>query len=183
MGLLSDRKYGRLVVGNILITAFFGGAFVFVLVFSWPPLAASSDTLFTKIGTMTSIGGAFLGTYIAVWLINQNRTRRIEENYFYKVSVLASIQGILDAVLLLNLRLKDETENREKDASSLEMVRNLCTKDFEHHKDQIKVINTNTSVPADIRAAVMMLVEQGIKSMIVPSGYSIPPNKSARSQQ
>ena len=64
---------------------------------------------------MTSIGGVFLGTYIAVWLINQNRTRKIEENYFYKVSVLASVQGILNAVFLFNLRLKDEMEKREKE--------------------------------------------------------------------
>ena len=81
----------------------------------WPFLVVGSDTLLTKIGTVTSIGGVFLGTYIAVWLINQNRTRKIEENYFYKVSVLASVQGILNAVFLFNLRLKDEMEKREKE--------------------------------------------------------------------
>ena len=115
MGLLSDRKYGRLLIGSTYIAAFFGGAFLFVVVFSWPLLVTDNDTLLTKIGTMTSISGMFLGTYIAVWLINQNRTRRIEENYFYKTSFLADVEGMLSTMYFLLRTIKEVREDERTD--------------------------------------------------------------------
>ena len=90
MGLLSKREYGKMIGGNLLIAAFFGGAFAFVLAFSWPLLEAGDDTLLAKIGTMASVSGVFLGAYVAALLVNQNRNRRIEENYFYKVRFLSN---------------------------------------------------------------------------------------------
>ena len=156
----------------MLIAAFFGGAFAFVLVFSWPLLTVSSDALLTKIGTVTSIGGVFLGTYIAAWLINQNRTRRIEENYFYKVSLLVDMQSILHDVNHTLSKIKYEKAHEKMDAHKIVELQKSGAEAFEYHKSQIEIINSNTFIPADIRAAVMLLVEQGIKSITVPSGYS-----------
>ena len=191
MGLLSDRKYGRLLIGSTYIAAFFGGAFLFVVVFSWSLLVTDNDTLLTKIGTMTSIGGMFLGTYIAVWLINQNRTRRIEENYFYKISFLADMEGVISTMYLLFRAIEDARESekihdekttelqeqnvRIDEKTSTEIITELQEQGrihFKYYIDQIKIINSNILIPVHTRAAVKILVEQGNKSLVFDLGRS-----------
>ena len=157
------------MVKSPLIAAFFGGAFVLVFVCSWPLLAAGDDTLLAKIGTMTSIGGVFLGTYIAVWLINQNRTRNIEENYFYKVSFLVNAQEMLHAVYLISSGIEIELENIKEDEEKIEILQRSTERYFECHKNQIEMINFNIFVPAYIRADVKLLLREGAKFIITPS--------------
>ena len=166
---LSERKYGRLIVKSLLIATFFGGAFVLVLIFSWPLLTAGDDALLAKIGTMTSIGGVFLGTYIAVWLINQNRTRNIKENYFYKVSFLVNVQEMLHAVYLISSGVEIELENIKEDEKKIKILQRSTERYFEYHQNQIEMINFNILVPADIRADVKLLLREGAKLITTPS--------------
>ena len=172
MGLLSDRKYGRLLIGSTYIAAFFGGAFLFVVVFSWPLLVTDNDILLTKIGTMTSISGMFLGTYIAVWLINQNRTRRIEENYFYKTSFLADVEGMLSTMYFLLQTIKEVRWDERTDDDKTAELQEHGRIHFKYYVDQIKIINSNVLIPSYIRAAVKLLMEQGNKSFVFDSGHS-----------
>ena len=160
MGLLSRREYGKMMGGNLLIAAFFGGAFAFVLAFSWPLLEAGNDTLLAKIGTMTSVGGVFLGAYVATLLVNQNRSRRIEENYFYKVSFLANAGAMVAMVIGYIDVGKREDDSWRKDKTSVKRMKENQDK-FEYHVDKIEAINANALVPADIRAGVELLLRHG----------------------
>ena len=143
------------------IAVFFGGVFAFVLACSWPLLEASDDTLLAKVGTMTSIGGVFLGTYIAIWLINQNRTKNIMENYFYKVSILTSTSEILNGVILFIEDTKSELRRHQIDEYRVEEYPEVVPKFFEYSKDLAEIINSNTLVPADIRTDVVSLLQHG----------------------
>ena len=167
MGLLSNEKYGRLLVESMLIAMFFGGAFVFVLIFSWPLLEASDDTLLAKIGTITSVGGVFLGTYIAVWLINQNRTKNIIENYFYKVSILTSTSEMLNGVILFIEETKSELRRHQIDEYRVEEYPEVVPKFFEYSKDLAEIINSNTLVPADIRTDIVSLLQHGANLIMI----------------
>ena len=168
-----ERKYGKRLIKNRFLFTIFAIVFTDVAVCLLLPLLISNDdTLLAKTGTAASIIGVFIGTYIATWLINQNRTRRIEENYFYKISLLADIQNILHDVSCVLSEIKYEKTSGKMDAAKIAKLQKSGAEAFEYHKSQIEVINSNTFVPADIRAAVKLLVEQGIKSITVPSGYS-----------
>ena len=171
MGLLSRREYGKMMGGNLLIAAFFGGAFAFVLAFSWPLLAAVDDTLLTKIGTMSSIGGVFLGAYVATLLVNQNRNRRIEENYFYKVSFLANAGAIVVTITGYIIAGKRDDGSWRKDKTSAKRMKENQDK-FEYHVGKIEAINSNALVPAAIRACVELLLRHG-KSCFGPRDEEI----------
>ena len=161
MGLLSRREYGKMMGGNLLIAAFFGGAFVFVLAFSWPLLAAGDDTLLAKIGTMASVGGVFLGAYVAALLVNQNRNRRIEENYFYKVSFLANAGAMVAMVAEYIDVGKRKDGSWRNDRTSVKKMKEYQDR-FKHHVDKIEVINSNELVSANMRANVGLLLHRGI---------------------
>ena len=112
-------------------------------------LVASDDTLLAKIGTISSIAGVFLGTFIAVWLINQNRARKIEERYFYKANLLLNTSIILKGVINFLELLKNgtEEEKREKIVNKKEAATNR----FKIYGGNIKIINSNTLIPASTR--------------------------------
>ena len=160
MGLLSRREYGKMIGGNLLIAAFFGGAFAFVLAFSWPLLEAGDDTLLAKIGTMASVSGVFLGAYVAALLVNQNRNRRIEENYFYKVRFLSNAGAMVVMVTEYIAVGKREHGSWKKDRISVKKMKNHQDK-FEYHVGKTEAINSNALVPADIRAGVGLLLQHG----------------------
>ena len=141
------------------ILAFFGGVFSLVFVFSWSLLVASDDTLLAKIGTISSIAGVFLGTFIAVWLINQNRTRKIEERHFYKASLLLNTSIILNGVINFLELLKNGTE-KEK-IEKIVNKKEAATNRFKIYGGNIKIINSNTLIPASIRGNVDIFLLDG----------------------
>ena len=162
MGLLSDRKYGRLRVGSLLIALFFGFFFALVFVFSWTLLEANDDTLLAKIGTMTSVGGVFLGTYIAVWLINQNRRKAIKDNYFYKLELLTVVNVILRDVDEFNKELemmaaKQNIKNTEKITIHNQRKYTLEILVSQYEK-LLTSINSNIPAPRDVKSKVNLLV-------------------------
>lgn len=112
---------------------------------------------------MTSITGVFLGTYIALWLIIQNRSKKIEENFFYKISFLTNVQGMLHPIYQISFKIKIESEHETNDIKSIQNIRQSLIEEFDYWKTQLEKINSNTSVPADIRTGVDMLIHQGIK--------------------
>ena len=163
LGLLYNRNYGRLLIGSLLIAAVFLGAFLLIVALLLPLLMGSNDTLFTKIGTMTSIGGVFLGTYIALWLINQNRTRRIEEAYFYKMQLLANLYSLLQDISIFFDDIK-KTNDEEKNWDEINRRIEIGRKDFKNHALEIKSINSNEFIPANIKTSVNLLLKRGEQS-------------------
>ena len=164
LGLSREREYGKFVMSSWHILAFFGGVFSLVFVCSWSLLVASDDTLLAKIGTISSIVGVFLGTFIAVWLINQNRTRKIEERYFYKANLLFNTSIILKGVIHFLELLKNgtEEEKREKIVNKKEAATNR----FKIYGGNIKIINSNTLIPASTRMNVDNFLLDGEPSFV-----------------
>ena len=60
--------------------------------------------------------------------------------------------------------IKYEKTSGKMDAAKIAKLQKSGADAFEYHKSQIEIINSNTIIPADIRAAVKLLVKQGIKS-------------------
>ena len=178
LGLLREREYGKFVMSSWHILAFFGGVFSLVFVFSWSLLVASDDTLLAKIGTISSIAGVFLGTFIAVWLINQNRTRKIEERHFYKASLLLNTSIILNGVINFLELLKNgtEKEKREKIVNKKEAATNR----FKIYGSNIKIINSNTLIPASIRGNVDIFLLDGELSFVEHTASEDTFNASVR---
>lgn len=158
-----EKKYGKYLFKDFLLTIIFVIVFLGIAVLLKPFWDIGGDTILAKIGTMTSITGVFLGTYIALWLINQNRTKRIEENFFYKIGFLTNVQGMLDAVYQISFNIKVDVEQGNLDEKNIERIKISCLDDFNYWKNEIEKINANTSVPADIRTRVSLLIHQGIK--------------------
>lgn len=169
MGLLNDKRYGNRWIRNRYTVAPFVVTFLLIFICSWPLLVSDNDTLLTKIGTMTSIGGILLATYITVWLINQNRNRGIGENYFYKVKLLGEIQSMLHDVNHVLPKIIREQNSEKLDGTKITNLQKSGMESFKHDKHRIELINSNTFVPADIRADVQMLLENVIKPIEFPS--------------
>ena len=148
------RKYGAMRVGSRLLAVVFLAAFIVVAVYLlYPLLVMGEDTLLAKIGTTTSIIGVFLGTYIALWLVNQNHTRKIEENYFYKVSLLTHLERILLVVNVYDECI-DSIRRKAGPESTSRGLLVWYSRNVEDHQSRIEAINSNAFVPADIRASV-----------------------------
>lgn len=158
-----EKKYGHYLIKDILLTMIFVIVFIVVLALLKPYWDTGDDTILAKVGTITSITGVFLGTYIALWLIIQSKTKKIEENYFYKISFLINVQGMLSSIQQMNFNLKVGEKFGTTDIEKIENIRKSLYEEFEYWKKQLEKINSNTSVPADIRTRVDMLIHQGIK--------------------
>lgn len=158
-----ERKYGHYLIKDILLTMIFVMVFIIVLALLKPYLDTGEDSIITKVGTITSITGVFLGTYIALWLIIQSKTKKIEENYFYKISFLVNVQGILSSIQQMNSNLKIGEKLGTIDIEKIENIRKSLYDEFEYWKKQLEKNNSNTSVSAGIRTQVDLFIHQGIK--------------------
>ena len=157
-----EREYGKRLVKNRFLFTVFAIVFTAVAVcLLLPLLIANNDTLLAKTGTAASITGVFIGTYIATWLINQNRTKNITENYFYKVGILTSTIEMLNGAILFIEKTKSEYTKHQIDEYHVEEYPEVVPKFFEYNKDLAEIINSNTLVPADTRTDVVSLLQHG----------------------
>lgn len=158
-----ENKYGTIVIGSsFLVMMFSVGAFV-TLLFTWN-LWLESDSMLTKLGSASSITGVFVGTFIAIWLINRDRNKRLEENHDYKVWLLANLQGV---ILAVHASIFNYAAGKKND--DLVRIINSCKDDFDYWKGQIEKINFNPMVPIKIRSTVTMFFHQGVKPLLSPS--------------
>lgn len=107
-----------------------------------------------------------LGLFIALRLANRERNERITENYFYKLHILGHIERMLDDIFeyvrrcqTIYSEFKGET-NAQYDQKT-KKLRNSTRRLYDRRRTQIEVLNTNTSVPSDIRHRVLRLVQTG----------------------
>ena len=154
------KKYGRWLVSNLSIAMVFVTVFIPVVIFVGCFLNTDEDTTLAEIGTMTSITGVFLGTFIAVWLVNRDHTRMIKEVFFHKTHVLECIESMLfDMNQFYGKSYEDNEIDNTKKTKILEYDRNVIVID---HRQQIKIINSNVFIPIDIRFNVKSFLCQGI---------------------
>ncbi|MEX2193034.1 MAG: hypothetical protein WD717_06615 [Nitrosarchaeum sp.] len=158
-----EKKYGTVVVGSsFLVTIFCLSSFV-VLSFTWT-LWFEFDSMLSKLGTGASVVGLFVGTFIAIWLINRDRNKRLEENHNYKEWLLVNLQGVIMAVQQSVFNYG----TRRKEDDIIKII-NLCKEDFDYWKGQIEKINFNPLVPIKIRSTVTMFFHQGVKPLLNPN--------------
>jgi len=157
------KKYGRYSVTYPFLVVIFLLGFVFVISMFIELWTDEIESYLSKIGTFTSITGVFLGTFIAAWLINQNRNKCIEENFFYKIEFLRNLHGILNAIYGMCFQIKADAQLGNDDVKHITEVRNQAIEEFRYWEGQINKINSNQYVPAYMRSQIILLLHQGIK--------------------
>lgn len=157
------KKYGRYSVNEPFLVVIFLLVFAFVITMFIELWMSESESYLSKIGTFTSITGVFLGTFIAAWLINQNRNKSIEENFFYKIEFLRNLHGILNAIFGICFQIKGETNQGTNNVEKITEVRKQAIEEFRYWEGQINKINSNHHVPAYMRSQIALLLHQGIK--------------------
>ena len=157
------KKYGRYTVNEPFLVVIFLLVFVFVITMFIGLWMDEIESYLSKIGTFTSITGVFLGTFIAAWLINQNRNKSIEENFFYKIEFLRNLHGILNAIFGMCFQIKAETHLGTNDVEKITEVRKQAIEEFRYWEGQINKINSNPHIPAYMRSQIALFLHQGIK--------------------
>ena len=157
------KKYGRYSITEPFLVVIFLLVYVFVIVVFVELWMDEIESYLSKIGTFTSITGVFLGTFIASWLINQNRNKNIEENFYYKIEFLRNLHGILNAVFGMCFQIDVEIHQGTNDVKKIEEKRNQSIEEFRYWEGQINKINSNSYVPAYMRSQIALLLHQGIK--------------------
>ena len=105
-----------------------------------------------------------LGVFIALWLANRERNKRITENHFYKLHILWHVWRMLDNVSTLFgewdlLYMHEQMGDLEKSSDEvIKELREAYVSEYYYFKSQIEVLNVNTYVPSDIRHCVLLLV-------------------------
>ena len=154
--------------------------------------AASGDEPFTRVEIMVSMGVGFLGLFIALRLVIQERNKKITENYFYKVGILWHIERVVDTVAsfysglkLIDIRAKQlkESDVSEEQLTESNILNEKQLKEseilsYEYHWRQAELINVNTFVPAEVRAAVSLLLRRGIMPITFYLKNNTPSNQT-----
>ena len=156
------KEYGRYLVHDRFLIAMFVIAFIImywtVMHFLVLLLAEGNSTISTTI----SLVGAFVGTYIAVWLHNQNHHKTIEDNYFYKLELLTVIDAIVENVIEFNTKF--ETIIARKDIeNTIKIAR--CNHEkyiyrilFSQFDKLLASINSNMPAPVNVKSDVKLLI-------------------------
>ena len=161
---MTGRTYGRVVWED----RWLAGVYWLAVAETLLALGASGTTgPFFEPGTVVSAVVGLLGLFIAIWLANRERNKRITENHFYKVQILWHVWRMLGTVES-HYTLWDTNDSLERFGKLAkpreEMgrdLREMSISEYDYHKSQIETLNANTYVPADVRHNVLMLVRTG----------------------
>ena len=109
----------------------------------------------------------FLSVCIALWIVNRNRNKSITENHFYKLHILYNLGRMLDNLSAFPEEFKFLAEtgqlgdvNNVKN-KNVKKFRKSRVSEYQYHKAQIEILNTNMYVPADIKHNVFKLIRTG----------------------
>lgn len=157
------KKYGTFVIGSTFLVLVFIFSAMIVLLLTLN-LWIVEEGMLSKLGIASSITGLFVGTFIAIWLINRDRNRKLEENNNYKEGLLVNLQGVILAVQqsIFNYAAGSAPED-------LSRIIKSCEEDFKYWQGLIEKINFNPFVPIKIRSSVAHFFHQGIKPLYSPS--------------
>lgn len=127
---------------------------------------------FFKLEIVISSMVGLLGLFIALWIVNRERNKKITENHFYKVQILWHIWKMLSDIEIYYLQFK--VNDHEERSGNLDKPKEEANKDmkkvsisvYDLHERQIETLNVNTYVPADVRHNVLRLLRDGIGSIL-----------------
>ena len=183
------KDYGKAMVKErFLILAYVA----FVALILCVVQVTSDDEPFTRVEIIASMGVGLLGLFIALRLVIQERNKKITENYFYKVGILWHTERIVDTVAsfysgleLIDIRarqLKESGVSEEQLTGSgilnEKQLKESGISSYEYHWRQAELININTFVPAEIRAAVSLLLRRGIMPITFYLKNNTPSNQA-----
>lgn len=158
---MTGRTYGKVVWEDRWLAGVYWFAVAEAL---WALGVSGMAGPFFEPGTVVSAIVGLLGLFIALWLANRERNKRITENHFYKMQILWHIWRILDIVsshygrwdindLMEQVgKLDEPREEVDRD------LRRMSNYEYDYHKSQIEILNVNAYVPADVRHNVSLLV-------------------------
>lgn len=172
----SGRVYGRIVWEDRWLAATYWFSASIALFAAWVS-GAVTPIFRTEIAAPLIVG--LLGLFIALWLANRERNKRITENHFYKLQILWHVGMMLGNAFSLfrhGERVAGERPKKPHEQGvAIEGVRQHFISQYLYHKGQIETLNVNTRVPAYIRHRVLLLVQNAGHSI---SGYDPPDAKS-----
>lgn len=158
----TSRAYGKVMWEDRWLVAVYWFAVADVL------LAVGSSGLldrFFELKVIVPLVVGLSGLFIALWLANRERNKRITENHFYKLQILGHIGKLLDNVSSLfwewdNIEMKTKAGNLDEPVDEVtRKLRDVYVSEYYYRKSQIEVLNINTYVPADIRHRVLSWVQ------------------------
>ena len=168
-----EKKYGKKLVHDRTVIAAFVGIFTVVISCLWSLLVAEDDTYLAKTGTLASIGVGVLGVYIAVWLINQKRTKTIEGNHYYKLLILILVKGMFEHIIVFNNEIREARENKELSIERYRSIKNAFMSSHYYKDGFIISGNSNTFVPDGIKIGIVFLLLH-IRNIITVSKLDSP---------
>ena len=168
-----EKKYGKKLVHDRTVIAAFVGIFTVVISCLWSLLVAEDDTYLAKTGTLASIGVGVLGVYIAVWLINQKRTKTIEGNHYYKLLILILVKGMFGHIIVFNNEIREARENKELSIERYRSIKNAFMSSHYYKDGFIISGNSNTFVPDGIKIGIVFLLLH-IRNIITVSKLDSP---------
>ena len=177
------KDYGKAMVKERFFILAYVTFIALTLCMIW---AISGDEPFVKVEFIVSMSVSFLGLFIALWLVIQGYNKGVTENYFYKVGILWHVKQMMDAVASFysGMELADISEKQLKDAGmSKGQLKECGMEDYEYHRKQAELININTFVPAEIRAAVSLLMRRGIMPITFYLKNNTPSNQGTVQNQ
>ena len=121
----------------------------------------AEEPLISKVGTGTSIIGVFLGTFIAIWLVNRDRIKNVEEQHVYKVDLLHNLSSL---VISVQQGLFHAKTSGNSPSEIMEFADNKIN-DYKYWANLILDVNNNVHVPPKIRDSVSMFLREGIKPL------------------
>ena len=168
------------------------GYVAFIALMLYVIRAIGGDEPFVKVEFIVSMSVSFLGLFIALWLVIQGYNKGITENYFYKVGILWHIERIVDTVAsfysgleLIDIRARQlkESDVLEEQLTGSGILNEKQLKEseilsYEYHWRQAELINVNTFVPAEVRAAVSLLLRRGIMPITFYLKNNTPSNQT-----
>jgi len=165
--LLIKRIDEKPIISNKAITLSFIGTGLVMVVYICTIWNNNHDSDLSKLGVIASVLGLWIATYIAIWLINQNRKKNIEENYVYKIQLLTNLESALHSIWNVLFYAKSNSVDETND--KLRTVIKQSEEDFQYWTSRINLANQNTYVPPKIRDLVSMLIHQGVKAIYDPN--------------
>ncbi len=166
-----SRMYGRVMWEDRWLAGVYW--FVFTLVLWVVGVSGIAAALF-RLEIMVSMIVGLLGLFIALWVINRERNKKITEGYFYKTGILEHVERMMGAVSTFYLEVKymdpslmaleKESERGTLLEFSEPKVNELKDREMSHweyYQRLAEMININTVVPAEVRVDVSVFLRRG----------------------
>ena len=157
----ADREYFITMIGD---RVFILQYWAFTALIMWVVWVLGIAEWFFEPGILATLLAGLFGPFIALWFANNERNKRIIENHVYKMQILGHVSAILRVATLLFQQLQSAGLNEGGDGlgrakDDWAATRGALVSEYQYNKGHVEMLNTNTYVPADIRRAILSLMQ------------------------